>query len=190
MSVGFEQAGFDIALGVEMDGYHVATHERNFPYGKTICKSVSDLTAKEIFEALETQDVDVIVGGPPCQGFSNMGLRDAMDPRNSLVSEYVRVVCEVRPKAFVMENVPGMLSGSTRVVLDEAIKTLELAGYKITHPVKILDASHFGVPQKRRRLILIGVRKDLEFSVDYPTMIPEGSPNVLQLWRRLRIFPM
>ncbi|MBL8863963.1 MAG: DNA cytosine methyltransferase, partial [Planctomycetia bacterium] len=73
MSLGFEQAGFDVMLGVDLDGYHCATHERNFPYGKTLCRSVASLTRDEIFAALEGQkEVDVVFGGPPCQGFSNM----------------------------------------------------------------------------------------------------------------------
>ena len=117
MSLGFEQAGFDVLLGVERDGYHVATHERNFPYGKTLCQSVSDLKLGDIYGALSgRREVDLICGGPPCQGFSNMGVRDAQDSRNSLVDQFVRIVCEVKPKAFAMENVPGMLTGDTRRV--------------------------------------------------------------------------
>ncbi|HEY2911357.1 MAG TPA: DNA cytosine methyltransferase, partial [Gemmataceae bacterium] len=122
MSVGFERAGFDIALGVDRDGHHAATHERNFPNGKTLCRSVGDLTAAEAIEALDGRnEVDLIVGGPPCQGFSTMGQRDALDPRNTLVAEFVRLVRDVRPKAFVMENVPGMLAGSTHTILADAL---------------------------------------------------------------------
>lgn len=170
MSLGFEQAGFDVLLGVDRDGYHVATHERNFPYGKTLCQSVADLNLHDIYAALSgDREVDLICGGPPCQGFSNMGLRDAQDARNSLVGQFVRVVCEVKPKAFAMENVPGMLTGSTRGVLLEAIDQFEAAGYRITHPVKVLDASHFGVPQKRKRLVLLGLRNDFDGVIEYPS---------------------
>ena len=151
MSLGFEQAGFDVLLGVDRDGYHAATHERNFPYGRTLCQSVADLKVEDIYGALSGRtEVDLICGGPPCQGFSNMGLRDELDVRNSLVGQFVRIVCEVKPKAFAMENVPGMMTGATRKILDDTIERFEAAGYRLTHPVKVLDASHSGVPQSCR----------------------------------------
>ena len=169
MSVGFEQAGFDIALAVDRDGYHAATHERNFPYGTTLCRSISDLTLEQIHESLGgVREVDLVFGGPPCQGFSTMGQRDALDPRNTLVGQFVRIVREVRPKAFVMENVPGMLAGSTRAVLDDALAQFESFGYRITRPVRVLDASQFGVPQKRKRLIVLGIRSDCGSEIVYP----------------------
>ncbi len=178
MSLGFEQAGFDVLLGVDSDGYHVATHDRNFPYGRTLCRSVADLSASDVFEALDGRtEVDVVVGGPPCQGFSHMGVRDAGDPRNTLVGQFVRLVCEIRPKAFVMENVPGMLSGATAEVLTDAVSRFEAAGYRITHPVRVLDASRYGVPQKRKRLILLGIRNDIPQAIDYPPPVTE-SPTV------------
>ena len=178
MSLGFEQAGFDIALGVDCDGHHVATHERNFPYGKSLCTSVIDLDGHKIRGLLDFDgDFDLVFGGPPCQGFSNMGLRDLRDPRNSLVDHYVRLVLELRPKAFVMENVPGMLAGATRSVLDKVIEVCESNGYCITKPVRILDAAEFGVPQKRRRLFVIGVRNDIAEKIPYPKGKCVGQPN-------------
>lgn len=177
MSTGFEQAGFDIGLGVDVDGYHAATHERNFPYGKSICRSVAELTKEEVFEAIGNREVDLICGGPPCQGFSHMGLRDVLDPRNSLVSHFVRLVREIQPRAFVMENVPGMQSGNTRAIFDTAIEGFSDAGYEITHPVQVLDASHYGVPQRRKRLIVIGIRRDVGASIPYPTRPAKGIPN-------------
>jgi DNA (cytosine-5)-methyltransferase 1 len=189
MSLGFEQAGFDVALGVELDGYHVATHERNFPYGKSLCRSVSDLTADIVFEAVGTSDVDLICGGPPCQGFSHMGQRDALDPRNSLVSQFVRVVGEVKPRAFVMENVPGMLTGEARSTLDNALNGFEKAGYRITHPCRVLDASAFGVPQKRKRLIVIGIRRDLGEAATYPSRAASGIPSIPTVWEAIADLP-
>ena len=179
MSVGFEQAGFDIALGVELDGFHVAAHERNFPYGHTLGKSVAELTADDVFARLTGgTEVDAVIGGPPCQGFSTMGTRDARDPRNDLVGQFVRIVREVRPKAFVMENVPGMLSGRTRGVLAAALEQFEAAGYRVTLPVQVLDASRFGVPQQRRRLIVLGLRADLPGEIAYPTSGTLDRPTV------------
>jgi DNA (cytosine-5)-methyltransferase 1 len=181
MSVGFEQAGFDIALGVDLDGYHVAAHDRNFPHGHTLCKSLAELTADDVFARLHGRtEVDAVIGGPPCQGFSTMGTRDAADPRNDLVGHFVRIVREVRPKAFVMENVPGMLSGRTRGVLTSALDQFERAGYRITHPVRVLDASHFGVPQQRKRLIVLGLRDDMVGQIDYPTVGTLSRPTVAE----------
>lgn len=106
MSLGMERAGFDIALAIDYDGYHVATHERNFPYGQVKCASVQDLDGKTIRHLSGcTGEIDLVFGGPPCQGFSNMGLRDPHDPRNTLIFHFARLVDELHPKAFVMENV-------------------------------------------------------------------------------------
>ena len=106
-----------------------------------------------------------------------MGLRDHRDTRNSLVDHYVRLVLELRPRAFVMENVPGMLSGETRSVLENVIEVLESNRYNISKPVRVLDAADFGVPQKRRRLFVLGVRADVASEVQYPDGKCSGQPN-------------
>jgi DNA (cytosine-5)-methyltransferase 1 len=177
LSLGFEQAGFDIVLGVDQDGHHVATHERNFPYGASYCGSVVDLTGDAVRKLAGVQDIDVVIGGPPCQGFSHMGLRDLNDSRNELVSHFMRLVIELRPKAFLMENVPGLVSGKTRQILDDVIAMAESNGYKITKPVRVLSATEFGVPQKRRRLFLVGLRCDIDGQIEYPTGVSSGQPN-------------
>lgn len=170
MSLGFEQAGFDIAVAVDSDAHHVATHERNFPYGKVLLRSVADVSGAELRE-LAGAEIDLVFGGPPCQGFSHMGLRDALDPRNTLVSEFARVVREVCPKAFVMENVPGMQTGKTRPIFEHVLDSFRAAGYRITWPVRTLNASDFGVPQTRERLFVLGVREDLGVAeIPYPTI--------------------
>lgn len=177
LSLGFEQAGFDISLGVDQDGHHIATHERNFPYGRSHCGSVVELTGDSIRSLAGTSEIDVVIGGPPCQGFSHMGLRDQNDSRNTLVAHYMRLVLELRPKAFMMENVPGLLSGATRKILDDVIAMAESHGYVITKPVQVLDASNFGVPQKRRRLFLLGLRQDIGGRIEYPTGPCHGQPT-------------
>ncbi len=190
MAVGFEQAGFDVALAVDMDGHHAATHARNFPYGTTLCKSIVDLTIEDIRAAVgKDTEVDLIFGGPPCQGFSHMGLRDSQDPRNTLVDQFVRIVTEVRPRAFVMENVPGMLAGGTAVVLERAISGFETAGYRVVKPIRVLDASEFGVPQKRRRLFVLGIRSDVEGELRYPTEPCSGQPNRPTVWEAISDLP-
>lgn len=169
MSLGFEQAGFDIRFAMDKDGYHVATHKRNFPYGVTYCGSIVDLSGEKIRRLTEIgEDIDLVFGGPPCQGFSHMGARDESDPRNNLVFEFARIVAELRPKAFVMENVPGMQGGKTKEIFEGVIQEFEKQGYKITKPVRDLDAADFGVPQSRKRLFVLGIREDVKSNIQYP----------------------
>ena len=161
LSLGFEQAGFDIQAAVEIDPVHCATHEFNFPNSKTICASVVDLTGAEIRRRayLGKTDIDVVFGGAPCQGFSLMGKRAMDDQRNQLVFHYVRLVGELQPKFCVFENVKGLTLGRHAQFLDELIIALGDAGYDLLLPYRVLNASDFGVPQDRRRLFLIGARK-------------------------------
>jgi DNA (cytosine-5)-methyltransferase 1 len=169
MSLGFEQAGFDIVAAVEIDPIHCATHEYNFPETKTICASVIDLTGAEIRRRakLGTKDIDVVVGGAPCQGFSLMGKRAFEDPRNQLVFHYVRIVRELNPKYCVFENVRGLTLGKHAQFLEELIVALGDAGYDVLTPYQVLNAADYGVPQDRRRLFLVGTRKGLK-APNYP----------------------
>jgi len=162
LSLGFEQAGFDITAAVEIDPIHCATHEYNFPYTKTICASVTDLSGEKIrnLSKLGNRDIDVVFGGAPCQGFSLIGKRILEDPRNELASHFVRLVSELSPKYFLFENVKGLTLGKHRKFLDEMILELSKKGYEILLPYKVLNACDFGVPQSRQRLFLIGARKD------------------------------
>jgi DNA (cytosine-5)-methyltransferase 1 len=170
MSLGFEQAGFDIVAAVEIDPIHCATHEYNFPDTTTICASVIDLTGAEIRRRakLGTKDIDVVMGGAPCQGFSLMGKRAFEDPRNQLVFHYVRIVKELNPKYCVFENVRGLTLGKHVQFLEELIIALGDAGYDVIDPYKVLNAADYGVPQDRRRLFLVGTRKGLTAPI-YPT---------------------
>lgn len=160
MSLGFEQAGFDVVAAVEIDPVHCAIHEFNFPNCTTICADVSQVSGDKIREAanIGAREVDVIFGGAPCQGFSMIGQRAFDDPRNSLVKHFVRIVHEIRPKYFVFENVKGLTLGKHRQFLDEIIKSLSQE-YDVLLPYRVLNAADHGVPQDRRRLFLIGARK-------------------------------
>ena len=164
MSLGLEAAGFDVAISVEFDAVHALVHHSNFPYGQTICKDISKLEPEEILTSLRdrgySQEIDLIAGGPPCQGFSHIGKRQLDDPRNSLVFDYLRIVRDLKPKYFIFENVPGIASGQHKKFLNELIVEFETLGYHVDLPFKILDASLYGAPQKRKRLILIGTRDD------------------------------
>ena len=169
LSLGLEQAGFDVVLAVDRDGYHVATHQRNFPYGIAVCTSVADFDVTKARALMGTdREIDLVAGGPPCQGFSQMGTRDSRDPRNSLVYEYVRLVLELQPRAFLMENVPGMQSGATARIFGRALAKLEAGGYSVSKPVRTLNTADFGVPQIRERLFVLGLRSDVGGEISYP----------------------
>ncbi|WP_081067266.1 DNA cytosine methyltransferase [Burkholderia cepacia] len=180
LSLGFEQAGFDIAASVEIDPIHCATHEYNFPKTKTICASVVDLTGDEVrrLSGIDDADVDVVFGGAPCQGFSMIGKRALDDNRNQLVFHYVRLVSELQPKYCVFENVKGLTLGKHAQFLVELIEALGEAGYNVVRPYQVLNASDYGVPQSRERLFLLAARNDQAMPV-YPNAL-EGRVSVRQ----------
>ena len=169
LSLGFEQAGFDIAASVEIDPIHCATHEYNFPYSKAICADVANLSGERIRELakLGDTDIDVVFGGAPCQGFSMIGKRVFDDPRNQLVFHYVRLVTELGPKYCVFENVKGLTLGKHAKFLNELIEELRKAGYEALLPYRVLNAADYGVPQNRHRLFLLAARKGLPLP-NYP----------------------
>jgi DNA (cytosine-5)-methyltransferase 1 len=186
MSLGFEQAGFDIAAAVEIDPIHCATHEYNFPHTATICASVVDLTGAEIRRRanLSDREIDVVFGGAPCQGFSLMGKRALDDPRNQLVFHYVRIVAELQPKYCVFENVKGLTLGQHAQFLTELMMALGDAGYEVLTPYQVLNAANYGVPQDRRRLFLIGTRKGLP-AAQYPVVKAER----INVWEAIGDLP-
>lgn len=161
MSLGFEQAGFDIAAAVEIDPIHCAVHKFNFPHTAVIAQSVVGLSAKEIRAAagIGERDIDCVFGGPPCQGFSMIGQRALDDPRNNLVLDFVRLVSELGAKTFVFENVKGLTVGKQKAFLEELIRAFEEADYDVRSPWNVLDAADYGTPQHRKRLILLGAKK-------------------------------
>lgn len=158
MSLGFEQAGFDVLAAVEYDPIHASVHQFNFPHTKVICSDVSKITGSEILELVGKKpgEIDVVFGGPPCQGFSMIGRRLADDARNVLLLHFYKVIRDIQPKYFVMENVAGLTQGSAKNLLEVIINDFQGIGYEITLPYKVLNASNFGVPQSRRRLFLYG----------------------------------
>lgn len=169
LSLGFEQAGFDVSAAVEIDPIHCAVHKYNFPNTKTICASIVDLTGESIRKkvGLRDADIDCVFGGPPCQGFSLIGKRVLDDPRNHLVFHFVRLVKELNPKYFVFENVKGLTVGKQKQILSELVSVFKEIGYEVVLPYRVLNAADFGVPQDRRRLFLLGCRKECKLP-EYP----------------------
>lgn len=162
MSLGFEQAGFDVVAAVEIDPIHCCAHEFNFPKCVVIPRSVTEVTGETVRRAAGIEGkVDVVFGGAPCQGFSMIGKRALDDPRNSLVGDFVRLVSELDADYFVFENVKGLTVGSHRTFLEELIETFDARGYKVRLPWLVLNASSYCVPQDRKRLFLMGAKKGL-----------------------------
>lgn len=169
LSLGFEQAGFDVAAAIEVDPVHCAVHKFNFPNSTIIPQSVEKLSAKDIRNAagIGDQQVDCVFGGAPCQGFSLIGQRALDDPRNRLALDFVRIVSDLNARTFVFENVKGLTVGKHRKMLDELVAEFTAAGYQVRMPWKVLNAGHYGTPQNRERLILIGARNN-EAMPEYP----------------------
>lgn len=186
LSLGFEQAGFDIVAAVEIDPIHCATHEYNFPYSTMICETVTTLKGKDVRKKanLGDREIDIVFGGPPCQGFSLMGKRVLEDPRNMLVFHFVRLVKELKPKYFLFENVKGLTLGKQRLFLDELIVEFDKCGYDVLSPYEVLNAAEYGVPQDRRRLFLMGARKGLKLP-EYP----QPSKAKVSVWEAIGDLP-
>ncbi|MBV5261228.1 DNA cytosine methyltransferase [Synechococcus moorigangaii CMS01] len=178
MSLGVEAAGFDIVAAVEIDPIHALVHELNFPYGVTFCQDITQLRWSEMRRAIQQRgyprpDIDLLTGGPPCQGFSVMGKRQLNDPRNQLIFEYVRLVREIQPKYFIFENVQGLASPRHRALLAQLYGAFAEAGYQVLPP-QILNGADYGAPQRRKRLIILGYRQDMP-PLTYPS--PSHGPG-------------
>ncbi len=169
LSLGFEQAGFDVCAAVEIDPIHCAIHHFNFPTTTTICRDVRLIDGSEVrkLAGIEKREIDVVFGGAPCQGFSMIGKRALDDPRNQLVYHFVRLIGELSPKYFVFENVRGLTLGTHRRFLEEVIESLADLGYNVVKDYRVLNAKDYGVPQDRKRLFLMGAKKGCQLP-SYP----------------------
>lgn len=169
LSLGFEQAGFDVVAAVEIDPVHCAVHKFNFPQTAVIPRSVEKLSGREIRLAagIGSREVDCVFGGAPCQGFSMIGHRVLDDARNRLVRDFVRIVAELDAKTFVFENVKGLTVGQHVQFLHELVEAFGVHGYDVRMPWRVLNAASFGTPQSRERLILMGAKRGQPLP-DYP----------------------
>lgn len=164
LDLGFEMAGFEPSVCIDHDEVACETLRHNRPAWNVVCDDIRE------FDATPYKGADVVVGGPPCQGFSTAGKGDPNDPRNFLWAEYMRVVEEVQPRAVVLENVSALNHKRNGDHLTGIIKALEDQGYDFA--MSVLNAADYGVPQARRRLIVIGV-KEGQASLPEPTTAEE-----------------
>jgi DNA (cytosine-5)-methyltransferase 1 len=179
LSSGFKKY-FNVIGAVEKCPYHAGTYEINFPTTKTICASVSHLTGSWILENLGNPTI--VIGGPPCQAFSVLGKRRVSDPRVELIFQFARVVNELKPPYFLMENVKGLLQGKMRKFFDELCDRLSC---HYTLKFEVLNALHYGVPQCRERVFLIGAAQGYSLP-EFP------APSLMQVstWEAISDLPV
>ncbi len=159
MSLGFEQANFEIVLGIDNWNDALMTFQKNHKNTSILCADLSKIKPSVISE--KYKNIDIIIGGPPCQGFSIAGKRIIDDERNKLYKSFVNFVKEIKPKAFVMENVPNIISMGSGIIKNNIIKDFEELGYKVE--VKVLNSSLYGVPQNRKRALFVGLKNNQIF---------------------------
>lgn len=163
-SKGFELAGYDIVVANDNWKPAKETYEYNHKGTQFILKNIEELEPREIAN-IYNGTPDVIIGGPPCQGFSLAGLRQLDDERNRLYREFVRMVHEFQPKMFVMENVPGLVKRAKGYFVEQIIRDFKEIGYHVEY--QVLKAADYGVPQIRQRVFFIGSRNN-----EYPIYFP------------------
>ena len=183
-SKGFEEAGFNVRFGIDMWKDATLTYQKNFPNATVLNEDITKVSGKEILQTsgLVPSEVDVIIGGPPCQGFSVSGKRMIDDERNKLYKSYVQIVAELHPNVFVMENVPGLVRLFKGQVAKQVIEDFTSIGYVVQ--MRILSADSYGVPQQRKRVFFVGVRNDLAdkgITYNYP-QATSGNGTDIPVW--------
>lgn len=167
-SLGYKWAGYKELLAIEWEDNAVQTFKLNFPEVPVWKRDICTVTGQEILDFcnIKRGELDIFDGSPPCQGFSTAGKRQVKDSRNDLFKEYVRLVNDLQPKVFVMENVSGMIKGKMKGKFIEIMQILKSLNYEVK--AKLMNSMYYEVPQSRQRMIFIGVRKDLNKLPSYP----------------------
>ena len=167
-SLGYHMAGYQELLAVEWEQNAADTFRLNFPHVPLYHGDIAKLSVDECLRlaGIAPGELDVFDGSPPCQGFSTAGKREIGDARNQLFREYCRLLEGLRPRAFVMENVSGMVKGDFKLVFAEILRTLKRCGYRVK--ARLLNAMFYGVPQSRERMIFVGVREDIGREPSHP----------------------
>jgi len=172
--LGLKRSGFDVLLANDVNEYACKANKANFPE--------TDVVHGDIRTLSRFPQADLLVGCYPCQGFSQGGARDSSRKINYLYREFDRVLRKIKPKAFIVENVSGMTRSNNRHLLLNQVYRFRMAGYKVSGP-EILDASHFGIPQTRKRIFFVGIRSDIGMRYKFPKPeygLPDGKPILTQ----------
>jgi len=170
LSYGFSLAGMNILLGIDNDAKALETFKLNHENSSTICADIRKIGKKEIIDVIGKKKIDLIIGGPPCQGMSISGPRKFEDPRNELFLSFVRITKQIKPKVFVLENVPGLVGLFNGQIKDAIIDEFSKIGYCVKY--KILNAADFKIPQNRKRVFFVGFL-DKENYFEYPEPLNE-----------------
>ena len=188
LSQGFRDAGYEVPFALDFDADSCATYEKNHPETHVECASITDFSPAQI-KKLAKGRIDVVLGGPSCQSFSTAGRRSGWvadgDERNGLWEHMFKVVEHIKPKAFVMENVPGMVYWKEGAFGDMILKRFTDIGYTVRK--EILLAADWGVPQRRRRLFIVGILGDQEFTFPAPTHMGGWRRDSLEMWEKKRL---
>ena len=195
MTEGFEQAGYQSALAIEYDEMAAKTFSFNHPKTPVFIKDIRTVQETDVLEILRGSTIDVLCGGPPCQGFSLAGQRLADDPRNQLFLEFVRMINLIKPRFFVFENVSGITSMSGGAILEAILQEFRRSGYDCFF--KVLNAADYGVPQARPRFFLVGTRDGEKYHFPDPSHVPasandlfsSNTPKHLSVWDALSDLP-
>ena len=182
LSIGAEMAGISMKCAVEINKSAAETYQYNHPETKVICNDIRKISKDELLD--HDEDVFIIIGGPPCQGFSmsNSRSRNMDNPNNQLFKEFVRLVDELRPKWFLFENVWGITNIENGDVMEMIASLFVDLGYKVDKDV--LCASSFGVPQNRERFFMVGNRIGVNFE------FPAPSKNRISVWDAIKDLPI
>ena len=177
-SLGFQQAGYDIRFAADIDADAVESYHRNFPTTPCEVIDIRELGVESLLErtGLGRGELDILLGGPPCQGFSSAGVKSGGDPRNLLLQHYVRLLEDIRPKWFVMENVEGLLTNAGGLHIRDAVELFLKAGYAVN--VEKLYAQGYGVPQRRKRVLIVGNRLGHDFL--FPEVVTRFSGSIFR----------
>lgn len=161
LDIGFIEAGYTEILASDIMPQAKESYNTNYPKTTFLLKDICQVTTEEIKQLAKNQNVDVIIGGPPCQGFSNMGNKNSADPRNMLFENYVRLVNALQPRCFLFENVKGLYTMFEGRFFKKVVSSFLSIGYNVHF--SLIDSSNYGVPQKRERVIIVGSRIDKPF---------------------------
>jgi DNA (cytosine-5)-methyltransferase 1 len=177
-SLGFQQAGYDIRFATDIDADVMESYRRNFGDAHCETADIRELDVEPVLEriGLEPGELDILLGGPPCQGFSSAGMKSSDDPRNLLLRHYVRLLEGFRPKWFVMENVEGFLTNAGGLHIRDAVEMFLGAGYSVN--IEKVYAQGHGVPQRRKRVLIVGNRLGQDFL--FPEPVTGFSGNIFR----------
>lgn len=161
LDIGFKEAGFEGLFASDIMPQAKDSYNLNYPNEPYLLEDIRKLSIQEIKSYIGDKTVDVILGGPPCQGFSNMGNKNSADPRNTLFESYVKIVDAIRPKCFIFENVKGLYTMFEGRYFEQVVNAFMSIGYNLHY--SLLDTSHYGVPQKRERIFIVGTTSEAQF---------------------------